>query len=98
MEISDPIARQLGVLVGRVAKKELTAGENQVTAELPLVGNCIVGIHFKPVPRNAGKLVARPYLDVAGGIGERIIGRGDCEVALKGGVDETVIDAYLPLV
>src|SRR5258707_9308848 len=98
MELNHPIARQFGVLVGGVAKKELAAGVNQIAAKLPLVGNRIVGIHFQPVLRNTRKLVARRYLDVAGGIGEGIIGRAQRERALKGGVDETVIDARLPLV
>ena len=70
---------------------------NQIATELPLVGDRIVGIHFEPVLRNTRKLVARRYLDVAGGIGERVIGRAQGEGALKGGVDETVIDARLPL-
>src|SRR5215471_8275526 len=98
MELGDPIARKLGILVGGVTKKELAAGVNQIAAELPFVGNCIVGIHFQPVLRNARKLVARRYLDVAVGIGEGIIGRAQREGALKSGIDETVIDARLPLV
>src|SRR6516162_4026892 len=98
MELGHPIARQLGVLVRGVAKKELAAGVNQIAAELPLVGDRIVGIHFQPVLRNTRKLVTRRYLDVAGGIGEGIIRRAQRERALKGGVDETVIDARLPLV
>src|SRR5215475_10946023 len=97
MELGHPIARQFGVLVRRVAKKALAAGVNQIAAELPLVGDRIVGIHFQPVLRNTRKLVARRYLDVTGRIGERIIGRAQRERALKGGVDETVIDARLPL-
>src|SRR5260370_39724344 len=95
MELGHPIARKLGVLVGGVAKKELAASVNQA-AELPLVGDRIVGIHFQPVLRNTRKLVARRYLDVAVGIGEGIIGRAQRERALKGGIDETVIDARLP--
>src|SRR6516162_893458 len=98
MEIDGPIAWKLRVLVGGVAKKELAAGVYQIAAELPLVSDGIVGIHFEPVLRNTGKLVARRYLDVASGIGEGIIGRAQCERALKGGIDETVIDARLPLV
>src|ERR1700720_2108933 len=98
MELGHPIARQFGVLVGGVAKKELAAGVNQIAAELPLVGDRIVGIHFQAVLRDTRKLIARRYLDVAGGIGEGIVGRAQRERALKGGVDETVIDARLPLV
>src|SRR5215471_15900799 len=98
MELGHPIARQFGVLVGGVAKKELAAGVNEIAAELPLVADRIVGIYFQPVLRNTRKLVARPYLDVAGVIGEGIIGRAQRERALKGGVDEAVIDARLPLV
>src|SRR6516162_900460 len=98
MELNRPIARQFGVLVRGVAKKELAAGVNQIAAELPLVGDRIVGIHFQPVLRNTRKLVARRYLDVAGGISEGIIGRAQRKRALKGGVDETVIDARLPFV
>src|ERR1700730_3683995 len=98
MEIDHPIPRKPWVLVGGVAKKELATGENQVAADLPLGSDGVVGIHFQPVLRNTGKLVIRPYLDVAGGIGKGIIGRAQGEGALKGGVDETVIDAHLPLV
>src|SRR6516165_6572932 len=98
MELNHPITRQFGVLVRGVAKKELAAGVNQIASELPFVGNRIVGIHFQPVLRNTRKLVTRRYLDVAGGIGEGIIGRARRERALEGGVDETVIDARLPLV
>src|SRR5215469_4195361 len=98
MELNHPITRQFGVLVRGVAKKELSTGINKIAAKLPFVGNRIVGIHFQPVLRNTRKLVARRYLNVAGGIGEGIIGRAQRERALKGGVDETVIDARLPLV
>src|SRR6516165_8153854 len=98
MELGHPIALELGVLVGGVAKKELAAGVNQIAAELPLIGDRIVGIHFQPVLRNPGKLVARRYSDIAIGIGEGVIGRAQRERALKSGVDETVIDARLPLV
>src|SRR5215472_4420448 len=98
MELGHPIARQFGVLVRGVAKKKLAAGVNQIAAELPLVGDRIVGIHLQPVLRNTRKLVARRYLDIAGGIGEGIIRRAQRKRALKGGVDETVIDARLPLV
>src|SRR5215469_929407 len=98
MELNHPITRQFGVLVRGVAKKELAAGVNQIATKLPFVGDRIVGIHFQPVLRNAWKLVARRYLDVARGIGEGIIGRAQREFALKGGVDETVTDARLPLV
>src|SRR5215469_10580842 len=98
MELNHPIARQFGVLVGGVAKKELAAGVNQITAELPVVGDRIVGNHLQPVLWNTRKLVARRYLDVAVGICEGIIGRAQRERALKGGVDETVIDTRLPLV
>src|SRR5215831_4827784 len=98
MELNHPIARQFGVLVRSVAKKELATGVNKIAAELPFVGNCIVGIHFQSVLRNTRKLVARRYLDIAGGISEGIIGRAQRERALKGGVDETVVDARLPLV
>src|SRR5260370_25427248 len=96
MELNHPRARQFGVLVGGVAKEELAAGVYQIAAELPFVGDRIVGIHFQPVLRNTRKLVARRYLDVAVGIGEGIIGRAQRERALKGGIDETVIDARLP--
>src|SRR6516162_10286951 len=98
MELSHPITRQFGVLVRGVAKKELAAGVNQIAADLPLVGDRIVGIHFQPVLRNTRKLVARRYLDIADGISEGIIGRAQRERAPKGGVDETVVDARLPLV
>src|ERR1700740_1032633 len=98
MELGHPIAWKLGVLVGGIAQKELAAGVNEIAAELPLVGDRIVGIHFEPVLRNTRKLVSRCYLDVAGGVGKGIIGRAQRERALKGGVDETVIDARLPLV
>src|SRR6516164_5139463 len=98
MEFSDPIARKFGVLVGGVAKKELAAGVNQIAAEFPLVSSGIVNIHFQPVLRDAGKLVAPPHLDIAGSVGERIIGRAQCKRALESGVDETIIDARLPLV
>src|SRR5215472_2913491 len=98
MELNHPIARQFGVLVRSVAKKELTTGVNKIAAELPLVGDRIVGIHFQPVLRNTRELVARHYLDIAVGIGERIIRRAQRERALKSGIDETVIDARLPLV
>src|SRR5215831_10412179 len=97
MELNHPIARQFGVLVRGVAKKGLAAGVNQIAAKLPLVGNRIVGIHFEPVLRNTRKLVPWRYLNVAGGIGEGIIGRAQYEGALKSGVDETVINARLPL-
>src|SRR6516162_373355 len=96
MELGHPIARQFRVLVGGVAKKELAVGANQIAAELPLVGDRIVGIHFQPVLRNTRKLVARRNLDVAVGISEGIIGRAQGERALKGGIDETIIDARLP--
>src|SRR5215469_14286021 len=98
MELNHPIAWQFGVLVRGVAKEELAAGVNQIAAELPLVGDRIVGIHFQPVLRNTRKLVAQRYLDIAVGIGEGIIRRAQRERALKGGVDETVIDARLPLI
>src|SRR5215471_12534640 len=98
MELNHPIARQFGVLVRSVAKKELATGVNKVAAELPLVGDRIVGIHFQSVLRNTRKLVPWRYLNVADGIGEGIIGRAQREGALKGGVDETVINARLPSV
>src|SRR5215469_5783939 len=98
MELNHPIARQFGVLVGGVAKKELAAGINQIAAELPLVGDRIVGIHLQPILRNTRKLVSRRHLYVAGGIGKGIIRRAQREGALKGGVDEIVIDTCLPFV
>src|ERR1700756_2988351 len=98
MEIEEPIAGKLWVLVGGVTKKELAAGVDQIGAELPIVGDGVVGIHFEPVLRNARKLIARSHLDVAGGVGKGIVWRAQCESALKRGVDETVIDARLPLV
>src|SRR5215831_13965998 len=97
MELNHPIARQFGVLVRGVAKKELAAGVNQIAAELPVVGDRIVGIHFQPVLRNTRKLVARRYLDVTVGICEGIIRRAQRERGLKGGVDKTIIDTRLPL-
>src|SRR6516162_7854455 len=98
MALGHPIAGQSGVLVRGVAKKELAAGINQIASELPIVCNEIVGVHFQPVLRNPRKLVARRNLDVAVGISEGIIGRAQRESTLKGGVDETVIDARLPLI
>src|SRR6516162_1742239 len=98
MELNRPIARQFGVLVRGVAKKELAAGVNEIAAKLPLVGDRIVGIHFEPVSRDPGELVAGAHLYVAGGVGKRVIGRAQRERALKGGVDETVIDTRLPLI
>src|SRR5215469_3481596 len=96
MELNDPIAWQFGVLVGGVAKKELAAGVNEIAAELPFVGARIVGIHFQPVLRNPGELVAGLYLDVAGRIGKGIIGRAQRKSGLQRGIDETVIDPRLP--
>src|SRR6516162_9981285 len=98
MELNHPIARQIGVLVRGIAKEELANGINQFAAELPFVSDRIVRIHFQPVLRNTRKLVARRYLDVAVGICEGIIGRAQRERALKGGVDETIIDTRLPLI
>src|SRR5215831_6856441 len=98
MKISNPITREFGVLVGGVAKKELAARVNQIASDLPLVGSGIVNIDFQPILRDAGKLVARPHPDVADSVGEGIIGRAQCKGAHKGGVDETIIDARLPLV
>src|SRR5215470_11554789 len=98
MEFDGPISRKLRVLVGRVAKKELAAGVNQIAAQLPIVGDGIVGVYFHPVLGHARKLVAGPHLDVARRIGKGIIGRAQGEGALKGGVYETVVDANLPFV
>ena len=74
MEFGHPIAWKLGVLVGGITKKELAARVNQIAAELPFVGDGIVGVHFQPVLRNTRKLASWRYLNVAGGIGEGITG------------------------
>ena len=63
MELRYPITRKLRVLVGGVTKEELAAGVDQIAAELPVVGDGVVGVDLQPVLRDAGKLVARPYTE-----------------------------------
>src|SRR6516164_1495294 len=94
MQVRDPVVGKLGVLVGVVAHKPLTADPDDVGAEFQLRRDPVIDATFDLMPRNAGNLLAWSNEDISICIREWIVRRRQLSGELISGIDEGVIGIH----
>src|SRR3984893_10061115 len=98
MQVHRPIGRQLRILVRFVADEPLTADDAEVGAELPWIGDLIIGARLEAKARYPGQVVAGDDEDIAVGVGEWIVRRRQSQSIAERSIDGGIIGIGSPAI
>src|SRR5215469_10493343 len=87
MQVEDEIGWRLWRQIGLVPEQELAAGEDSSATDRPGVRRFIVDAQLEQIGWNAGQMIARLDLNIAGGVGSGIVLARHGDPRLKHGVD-----------